>query len=290
MGRRGQATPRRIAGDPADVAGWPRLVEEFCDWMGAHGYSPRTIGNRRGQLASLVDWLAERGVTRPLEVTRPMLERYQRWLYHYRKANGDPLSFRSQSQRLLPVRAFFRWAARNNHVLYNPASEIELPKVEHRLPRPGLSVAEAEAVLAMPDLSDPLGVRDRAMLEVFYSTGIRRSELAHLVAFDLDAERATLLVRQGKGRKDRMVPIGERAVAWVARYLAEVRPALATQPDDGTLFLTTDGTGLSPDRLTQIARRYVIGSGVAKQGACHLFRHTMVISPGHDPLRDVEAA
>jgi integrase/recombinase XerD len=246
MGRRGQRTPCRVAGDPADLAGWPRLVDEFCDWMGSHGYSPRTIGNRRGQLAALVDWLAERGVTRPAEVTRPMLERYQRWLYHYRKANGDPLSFRSQSQRLLPVRAFFRWAARQNHVLYNPASEIELPKVERRLPRPALTAAEAEVVLAQPDLADPLGVRDRAMLEVLYSTGIRRSELAGLSLFDLDVERSTLLVRQGKGRKDRMVPIGERAVVWVGRYLAEVRPGLAVEPDDGTMFLTADGTGFSP--------------------------------------------
>lgn len=293
MGRRGQRTPHAVPGDPADPAGWPRLVSDFCEWMGAHGYSPRTIENRRGQLAAIASWLAERGVSRPVEVTRPMLERYQRHLYHYRKPDGEPLSFRSQSQsqRLLPVRAFFRWAARNNVVLYNPASEIELPRVEHRLPRPALTGTEAEAVLDVPDLASPLGLRDRAVLEVLYSTGVRRSELAHLSLFDLDAERRTLMVRQGKGRRDRFVPIGERAIAWVARYLAEVRPGLAGEPDDGTLFLTADGTPFSPDRLTQIARGYVEASGVGKEGACHLFRHTMatLMLEGGADIRYIQA-
>jgi integrase/recombinase XerD len=291
MGRRGQHTPQVVPGDPADIAGWPRLVGEFCEWMGSHGYSPRTIANRRGQLAALVTWLSQRGVTRPVEVTRPMLESYQRYLYHYRKPNGDPLSFRSQSQRLLPVRAFFRWAARSNHVLYNPASEIELPKVERRLPKPALTAAETELVLATCDLADPLGLRDRAMLEVLYSTGIRRSELAHLAIFDLDVERSTLLVRQGKGRKDRMVPIGERAAAWVMRYLTDVRPSFVVEPDGSTLFLTADGTAFSPDRLSQIARRYVESSGVPKSGACHLFRHTMatLMLEGGADIRYIQA-
>jgi integrase/recombinase XerD len=101
-----------IPGDRADLAGFPRLVEEFCEDMAARGYSERTVGNRRFMLSYLVAWLADRGITRPAEVTRPVLESYQRWLFHYRKANGDPLSFRSQSQRLLAVRAFFKWAAR----------------------------------------------------------------------------------------------------------------------------------------------------------------------------------
>jgi integrase/recombinase XerD len=291
VGARGSGRPITIPGDPADISGWPFLVEEFCVWMGSHGYSPRTIHNRRHQLSALVVWLAERGVTRPVEVTRPMLERYQRWLFHYRKANGEPLSFRSQSQRLLPVRAFFKWAARSNVVLYNPASEIELPKVEHRLPKPPLTAAEAEQVLAMPDLTTPSGVRDRAMLEVLYSTGIRRSELAHLAVFDIDAARQTLLVRQGKGRKDRMVPIGERALLWVARYLDQVRPLLVAGADDGSLFLTADGTGFSPDRLTQIARGYVKASGVTKEGACHLFRHTMatLMLEGGADIRYIQA-
>jgi integrase/recombinase XerD len=284
-------TPATIAGDASDLAGFPRLVGEFCADMAARGYSGRTVGNRRFMLSYLVAWLAERGITRPVEVTRPVLESYQRWLFHYRKANGDPLSFRSQSQRLLAVRAFFKWAARHRHVLHNPASEIELPKAERRLPRPALTAAEAELVLAQPDLDGPTGVRDRAILEVFYSTGIRRFELAALAVTDIDCERATLLVRQGKGRKDRLVPIGQRALAWVGKYLAEVRPRLVTAPDDSTLFLTSEGTGFGLDGLTRLASVYVKASGVPKAGACHLFRHTMatLMLEGGADIRYIQA-
>ena len=130
-------------------------------------------------------------------------------------------------------------------------------------------------VLAIPDLDGPLGLRDRAMLELLYATGIRRSELAHLKVFDLDVERATLAVRKGKGSKDRMIPTGDRAATWVARYLEDSRPRLATTPDQGILFLTMDGEQFTVDRLTQLARGYIHRSGIQKPGACHLFRHTM---------------
>ncbi len=291
-GRGGYRSPAVIAGDRSDLAGFPRLVDEFCEHMAARGYSPRTVGNRRFMLSYLAAWLAERGITRPAEVTRPVLESYQRWLYHYRKANGDPLSFRSQSQRLLAVRAFYKWAARQRHVLHNPASEIELPRAERRLPRPALTAAEAELVLSQPGLDDPTGVRDRAMLEVLYSTGIRRSELARLAVTDIDHERATLLVRQGKGKKDRLIPIGPRALAWTRRYLSEVRPKLAVAgADDGTLFLSAEGTPFGLDALTRLASGYVKASGVPKQGACHLFRHTMatLMLEGGADIRYIQA-
>jgi integrase/recombinase XerD len=296
MGRRGEHTPHPIPGDKADPRGFPTLVEEFLTDLGARGYSPATIRHRRQMLAQLAAWLLDRGVGRPVEVTRPMLVRYQRHLFHYRKPDGQPLSFRSQSQRLLPVRAFFKWAVRNNLVLSNPASELELPKVERRLPKPALSIAEAEQVMAVPDVATVIGLRDRAMLEVLYSTGIRRAELARLAVFDLDADRATLLVRQGKGRKDRLVPIGSRALGWVERYLDQARPHLVvTGRYDGVLFLTVEGTSFSVDRLTQLVRGHVHSSGVAKTGACHLFRHTMAtqfrrrgghpVHPGHARTR-----
>lgn len=204
-----------------------------------------------------------------------MLDGYQRALFHRRKPDGAPLSFRAQHTRLVPIRAFFKWLARQNRILYNPASELELPKLERRLPRAVLSADEAERVLAVPDLAEVTGLRDRAMLEVLYATGIRRSELARLQIFDVDAERLTLAVRQGKGRKDRMIPTGERAAIWARRYLIEARPKLAAEPDDGTLFLTVDGTPFGVDRLTGLVAGYVRRSGVGKPGACHLFRHTM---------------
>jgi integrase/recombinase XerD len=292
MGRRGEHTPHPIPGDKGDPRGFPAVVEEFLTDQGARGYSPATIRHRRQMLAQLAAWLLDRGVTRPVEVTRPMLVRYQRHLFHYRKSDGQPLSFRSQSQRLLPVRALFKWAVRNNLVLSNPASELELPKVERRLPKPALSIAEAEQVMAVPDVATVTGLRDRAMLEVFYSTGIRRAELAGLAVFDLDADRATLLVRQGKGRKDRLVPIGSRALGWVERYLAEARPLLVvTGRYDGVLFLTVEGTSFSVDRLTQLVRGHVKTSGVAKSGACHLFRHTMatLMLDGGADIRFIQA-
>jgi integrase/recombinase XerD len=164
---------------------------------------------------------------------------------------------------------------RQNHILHNPASELELPRLGHRLPRHVLTASEAEQVMMQPNVADPLGLRDRAILEVFYSTGIRRMELIRLKLFDLDAERGTLLVRQGKGKKDRFVPIGERAAAWVEKYIREARPQLASDPDDGTLFLANRGEALNRDHLTWMVRSYVVRAKIGKTGACHLFRHTM---------------
>jgi integrase/recombinase XerD len=99
-------------------------------------------------------------------------------------------------------------------------------------------------------------------------------EVIHLTVFDLDQERGTLMVRQGKGKKDRMVPIGERAIAWIARYLNEARPQLVMPPDPGTLFLTQEGEEISTHRLSQLVRDYVAEADLGKTGACHLFRHT----------------
>jgi integrase/recombinase XerD len=273
--KRDRRGPVRVVGDPTDPRGMAAMLSQFLEYLRVRNYSERTVDNRRVYIEYFIVWCEERAITRPSEVTKPMLERYQRWLYHYRKENGEPLSFRGEVTRLMPLRAFFKWLARNNLILYNPASELELPRIEHRLPKHVLTVSEAEAVLAQPDVEDALGVRDRAILETFYSTGMRRMELAGLKLYDLDSERGTIVVRQGKGKKDRVIPIGERAAAWIAKYLGEVRPTLAVEPDDGILFLTNTGEVFGLQRLTQLVRGYVKASGIGKDGACHLFRHTM---------------
>jgi integrase/recombinase XerD len=276
MPAKGHRSPKRIVGDPSDPRGFGVLTLAFLEWMRIKNYSERTVGNRESYLRYFIDWCGERGITRPAEVTKAVLERYQRWLYHYRNdKTGLPMSFQSQHVRLVPIRAFFRWCARNNHTLYNPASELEMPRMEKRLPKHVLSASEAETVLNGVDLSTSFGLRDRAILETFYSTGMRRSELASLKLLDLDVERGTIMIRLGKGKKDRMIPIGERALAWIDKYVIEVRPSLSIEPDDGTLFLTNLGEAFSPNRLTQIVREYIDAAALGKRGSCHLFRHTM---------------
>ncbi len=276
MPAKGHRNPKRILGDPSDPRGFGVLVPAFLDWMRVKGYSERTVGNRETYLRYIVEWCAERGITQPAEVTKAVLERYQRWLYHYRnEKTGQPMSFRSQHVRLIPIRAFFRWCARNNHTLYNPASELELPRMEKRLLKHILSASEADTVLNGVNITTAFGLRDRAILEVFYSTGMRRMELVNLKLQDLDIERGTVMVRQGKGKKDRMIPIGDRALAWIDRYVIEARPGLAVEPDDGTLFLSNLGEPFSPGRLTQMVREYIDAAGIGKRGSCHLFRHTM---------------
>jgi integrase/recombinase XerD len=257
---------------PGTLGHWGR---RYLEWLRVKHYSEATVKGREVYLGFFLRWCETRALARPEEVTKPMLERYQRHLFYYRKEDGRPLSFRSQHGRLVAVRALFRWLTKHNVLLYNPASELELPRLERRLPKHVLTAREAERVLGAPDVGEPLGLRDRAMLEVLYSTGIRRRELLGLSLYDFDAERGTLLVRHGKGRKDRMVPIGERAIRWVETYLREVRPGLVVPPDEGVIFLSHLGEPIAPGRLTEIVRDYVNAAAVGKKGSCHLFRHTM---------------
>ncbi len=252
-----------------------RLLEEHLEWLLVNNYSEDTADHARYSIGDFVRWAEQRGIEHPMEVTRPILESYQRYLYYYRQKNGQPLTFRTQHSRLTPVCRWFRWLVRHNHILYNPASDLDLPRMEKRIPRTILSVVETERVLQVPDIHTPVGLRDRAMLETFYSTGIRRRELMHLKLYDVDRERATLTIRQGKGKKDRMIPIGERALAWVGKYLREARPQLAVEPDDATLFLTQYGEPFHPDALSNLARDLIAQANLGKSGSCHTFRHTM---------------
>jgi integrase/recombinase XerD len=268
-GRKKRTTAEPL--DPLEAA-----IAQYLEWIAVHGFSEDTVNTRRAYLGYFHEWCQERGLSEAIEITRPILERYQRWLYHYRKTNGQPLGFRTQHTRLQAIKSFFQWMARQNHLLHNPASEIVLPRMEHRLPKYVLTADEAEQIIQQPDIHDPEGLRDRAILETFYSTGMRRMELAHLKLYDIDNDRTTLTIRQGKGRKDRVIPIGKRALAWISKYLEESRPFLMTTGgDDGTIFLTHMGEPFDRRQLTSLVRGYLIESKVGKMGGCHLFRHTV---------------
>jgi len=156
----------------------PRSLEVYAlaykEQLQALGYATQSVQYKHASLIWFIEWCHERGIERIEAITRPVLQRYQRHLYFAVSRSGKPLSVASQRNRLTAVRTWFKFLMRENLILYNPASELELPKPEKRLPKHTLSAEEAELILTQPDLDTDQGVRDRAILEVLYSTGIRR--------------------------------------------------------------------------------------------------------------------
>lgn len=267
--------PAKERSRPLDPEGIAPYLAAHLAWLTVKGYSPETINRRDVALRRFIQWCDERDLGAPQAITKPILERYQRHLYYYRKADGKPLTLGSQHSLLAPIKTFFKWLAQENHLLYNPASELVLPKQPKRLPRDILSVSEIETILALPDHETVAGLRDRALLETLYSTGLRRMELPALKVYDIDLHRAIVIVREGKGRRDRIIPLGERALAWVEKYLTESRPQLLLNVHEEALFLNDYGDPLPRDALARKVKHYMALAGIKKTGSCHLFRHAM---------------
>lgn len=299
---------------PEDTLEHTRLAAylgEYLAWMRVRAFSEYTVRARRVMLRRFVAWCVERGVDDPRAISRAVLERYQATLYHYRKADGAPLGLHTQLQCLLAVRGWFRWLTREHHIAANPAADLDLPRTTRQLPRVILSVAEVQGLLAQADPDSPelpaqhhaQALRDRALLEVLYATGLRRREMASAALYDADLSRGLLLVREGKGRRDRVVPLGRRALAWLRRYLDEGRPALVSgtaallEREAGrsaasqALFVTDYGQPISPEWLATKVRRYLGFAGIDKPGATHLLRHacaTHMLEGGAD-IRFIQA-
>jgi integrase/recombinase XerD len=249
-------------------------AEEYLEWLAYTHKSPVTISVRRRYLGYFFNWCDDRSLENVDQFSRPVIERYQKHLYLYRKKNGLPLGISSQKNRLSTMRNFFKWLAQKRFILHNPAADIELPRTGISLPQSVFTLEEVESIMIQPDISLAEGIRDRAILEVFYSTAIRRAELAALNIYDYDNERSVLMIRQGKGRKDRVVPIGQRAELWLNKYLEDVREKFVIHSSSQTIFLSVNGTPVPLDCLTQNMRKYIKMAGVNKHGACHVFRHT----------------
>jgi integrase/recombinase XerD len=268
---------------PESIAAWMR---RYLEALTLRHLNRLNLNARRSQLAWFNVWCVERGLERPSQITHAHVVQFQRHLFEARKPNGEPYAINGQRAVLENVHAWCRWMVRHGQLPSNPAADLELPRKVNCILREPLALSEVEAVLAQPDIEDMYGLRDRAILEVFYATGLRRQELANLNISDIDEERGCVFVRQGKGRKDRFVPIGERALAWVKKYEHESRPWLllvdgqghtniAANPNESRLFVNQYGLPLSAYALSWRIRRYFDAAGVKKIGACHLFRHTM---------------
>ncbi|WP_243047371.1 site-specific tyrosine recombinase XerC [Dyella sp. RRB7] len=282
--------PAVVHVDPLAAHPLTRYMHAHLEWMLTHGYSADTARARRIALRRFIAWCDERHLDDPRAITQPILERYQKALFYYRKPSGEPMTLGSQHGYLAPLKTFFKWLVREHHILCNPASELVLPKQPKRLPRILLSVDDIEAILREAEPTSAQGLRDRAMLELLYSTGLRRMEVPSLALYDADLTRRLLFVREGKGRKDRVVPLGERAVAWLAKYLIEARPSLLAA-DTNALFITDYGEPITPEYLADKVKRYMAFAGIDKPGATHLFRHacaTHMLENGAD-IRYIQA-
>jgi len=271
--KRGGQPPHSDGLDRSDTRTLAALSDEWLQWLTERHYAEKTITGHRWSLRSFGQWCAERDLRFPEQITKPVLESYQRHLYRCRKADESALSVRTQRKRLSTLQRFFGWLCKTSRLGANPAADLDLPrKVPRSLPK-ALSAEQIETVLSIPDIADPLGIRDRAVLELFYSTGIRRTELVRLDIEDLRCDAGLLLIRKGKGGKDRLVPVGGRALGWIGRYLDTVRPALLLRPGEHALFLTGYGERFSANYLGNWVRSLMNRAGVTLGGSCHLFRH-----------------
>ena len=275
---------------PASTSSLAAAIAAHLESLTASGYAAATVTARRVHLARFTQWGEPRGLLALSDLTPGVLEAYRAWLAAWRTADGRALAWSTHAQHLTAVKLLCAWATRTKRLAVNPAAELTLPRSPKRLPRAVLSEPEVERVLAVPDVTTPLGLRDRAILELLYSTGLRRRECTTLDLPDVDPARQVVFVREGKGRKDRLVPIGERALAWLAQYLDHVRPRLVRGRDPTALFVSGRGTRITPHRLTDRLHRYVQAAGVGKPGSVHIFRHTMatLMHDGGADIRDLQ--
>jgi integrase/recombinase XerD len=290
MLRAKRITPvRRPKEDPSRDSQLHLLKESFIQWTIGIGLSPQTASIRRAALDQFIRWCHGRLIDGPSAISRDLLESYQFHLSQYRKSNGDALEPSTQATRLNPLKAFCKWLVRQRIVELDPSRDLILPRLPRRLPRRVPTIGEVQAIVGFAGTASSASLRDRAMMETLYSTGIRRMELARLKLKDISVDASELLVRSGKGRRDRMVPLGATARGWIERYLHEVRPQLAAGKDCGELFLTDYGEPFGKNRLGDQLHRYVARAGLP--GACHIFRHacaTHMLENGAD-IRFIQA-
>lgn len=265
------------------------LLSEFTGQLKVKNYSAATIGSYRlhlaglsaaarphvGQQAGFFGYLQSQGIDDIRQVNKAALQGYQLFLFNCRTKEGNALAAGTIGVKLRAVKRLFAYLAETNHILLNPAENIKEPKQAHKLPRNVLTAGEANRILSMPNESTIIGIRDRAILEVFYSTGLRLSELINLTLFDCDLVGGYVRVNCGKGSKDRVVPLGSLAAQHVKRYVSQVRPEYVRPHKSGpVLFMTRYGTKLSPCLMQIMVRRYARLAGVGKRVTPHTFRHT----------------
>ena len=266
------------------------LAQEFAAHLSMRAYAVEVVTRTRRRLAVFTAWAAARGVTVPHELTRDHIYAFARWQEMQRGTNGESPAARSLRGRLEALQGFGAWLERGGHITTDPAADVLLPRQPRDRPRLALTRFQVEHLLAQPDIRTPAGLRDRALLEILYSTGMRRAELANLRLGDVQPRIGAVHIVSGKGKKNRVVPIGARALRWLDAYVCDGRPALLRRchgdEADDRIWLGKWGTAMTAAKISGVVRPYLTAIGIANgAGACHLLRHafaTHLLAAGAD--------
>jgi len=249
----------------------------FDNEMAARQWSADTRDAYRDRLERFAKWLEseQASVTALSEITPDTVSAYQLALCKAEKKRGGPLAPASQHAFLTALKSFFRFLVAERILIIDPTRALELPKLGRRLPQGLMTTKEVRSLMRQPDLGTYVGLRDRAILETLYSTGLRNSELRHLTVHDIDLERGFVTVLRGKGKKDRVVPLGKIAAHFVRDYLGKARPHLVREAAQATLFLCYEGgRPLAMNTLIDIVHRNAKAAGLKKRTFPHGIRHT----------------
>jgi len=257
------------------------LLDEFSDriWL-EEGLARNTLESYNRDLHQFADWLQKRG-SELLSVSRVDLEQY----LAYKSPQSKP---RSIGRLIASLRRFYRYLLRENLVSADPTLQLDSPKLPRSLPK-SLTEAEVEALLNQPDVEQVLGLRDRAMLETLYATGLRVSELVGLKVTEVSLSEGVVRAT-GKGSKTRLVPLGEEALDWITRYLKEARPKILHGQMADSLFVTQRGDAMTRQAFWYLIKRHAKLAGITKTMSPHVLRHafaTHLLNHGAD-LRVVQ--
>ena len=260
------------------------ILDRFCDalWL-EQGLARNTLSSYRGDLVQFAAWLSEHGKKSLIESDRADIQSYLavRILHDHAKP-------RTTARLLSSMKRFYQYALREGKIQIDPTLQIAAPKLSRLLPK-SLSEADVEALLNAPDVEAPLGLRDRAMLETLYASGLRVSELIGLKVVQVSLDMAVVKTL-GKGAKERLVPIGEQALDWLTRYLREARPSLLSGKSSDAMFVTARGSAMSRQAFWYLIKRHAVIAGIDKPLSPHTLRHafaTHLINHGAD-LRVVQ--
>lgn len=272
------AKPLELTPVPADT----QLIAEYLDalWM-EKGLSDNTQESYRRDLAQFAVWLNQQGqqlISADVALIQDYLD----------KRLQQKLSSRTSARFLSCVRGFYRYLLRENRISENPVALVDNPKLSRPLPK-SLSETDVEALLAAPDLSDPIGLRDRTMLEVLYACGLRVTELVELTMPQINLRQNVVRV-MGKGSKERLIPMGEEAAAWLVRYLREARPVLLNNMPDEVVFPSNRAQPMTRQTFWYRIKYWATVAGIKKELSPHTLRHafaTHLLNHGAD-LRVVQ--